>query len=158
MKLWGASLLRAVVPWSTGEPLTRCGAIRAVGTQGSPLLIGTQAGDMPSLCCRSSIGKERHRWCCETWWEYYETFLCALMTSLMKGKGINEEEKNLLMIFCLCLSLKYQLPVAVLWFMEIPVVMMGVIIEGGVPTGHLRWSFHRGSMQYIKVARKFKHH
>lgn len=60
------------------------------------------------------------------------------MTSLMKGKGINEEEKNLLMIFCLCLSLKYQLPVAVLRFMEIPVVMMGVIIEGGVPTGHLR--------------------
>lgn len=76
--------------------------------------IGTQAEDQPFLC-RVSIGKIRHQWCCDTRLEDYETFLHALVTSLMKGKRFNEEEKNLLRILCLYLSLKgeYLLPVAV---------------------------------------------
>jgi len=77
--------------------------------------ISTRAEDWPFLCCGFSIGKIRHQWCCDTRLEDYETFLHVLMTSLMKGKGLNEEEKNLLRILCLYLSLKGDclLPVAV---------------------------------------------
>lgn len=78
------------------------------------------------------------------------------MTGLMKGKGLNEVEKNLLMIFCLYLSLKeeYNLPMTVFYDLT---VMTGVMINISILTGHLRCTFDRRLTENIVVARKFKH-
>lgn len=65
-----------------------------------------------------STGKIMHQWCCDSRLADYETFLHALMISLMKGKRFNEEERNLLRILCLYLFLKAEYLLTVVVFRD----------------------------------------
>lgn len=105
-QLWQPGPLGSRPPPGAHKPLGEQGMVGAHTRRPRPWACKQRTEDQPFLCCGYSVGKIRHQWCFDTRLEDYETFLHALMTSLMKGKGLNEEERNLLRILCLYLSLK----------------------------------------------------
>lgn len=114
-QLWGPVQLGSHPPPGGHQALGEQGK---VGWHGAASSTGTRAEDPSFLCSGVSTGKIMHQWCCDTRLEDYETFLHALMVSLMKGKRFNEEEKNLLRVLCLYLLLKAEYLLTVVEFCD----------------------------------------